>query len=268
MGGGNSVENTVTAVNTAIQKNIVKAVNDTTQGVDLSQLMDIDCSRIYTAYNQCLATMVHADPRPPENEIHDLCGDLKCEASHVSMKQTINVTQIADQTSDIVNKINDTATQDLTSTIKAATGLGEFSDDTKNDINATSKSVQTAVSKYFSKLAQQDNIVQQIKATNGATINFVTQDQMVTYIQNSIIHDKQVTNDVDTLSQTVVAHSKNKGGLSSDMLTKVIAYGVGGLILLVFLYFVVSKLRRSKHPEAGDHAAAAATTTPTTAHAS
>jgi hypothetical protein len=255
MGGGNSVENYITATNTAIQKNIIRAVQKNAQGVDIRQLLNVDCEDLAKEYNNCIKILEAARVDEPEEafieEVGNLCqvSQLSCSADHIIMNQTVNANQVASDHAGIKSTVNSTAAQDLTSIVKEESGLLEFGNDVQNKIDATAKVVQDAVARVFTENFDNDKIVQQL-SVRGGKVSFVTQTQLLDYVSKNVVDDKIVSRSVADLSQAVFEKSTSESGISSEVANRIIVGFIGVLLLVVLFIFMLKRTRRPTAPPA------------------
>ena len=256
MGGGNSVSNTVTAVNTAISKNIISAVQKNAQGVNLTQLMKLNCDDMAKNYNLCLKGLENQpnsnlSPDDLIKEARALCqvGALSCSVNNVVMNQTVDAKDISQSSDEIAQSVKDTSSQDIGAAVKQASGLLEFGNDINQKIDSTVKSVQTAVTDLFTSNFSEEDFVQQL-VLDGATVSFVTMNQLSDTVFKSIISNKSVSSSVQDLGTSVQASVDQTSGFSSSTLTTIIIAILAGLVGIAVLIFLFKKLRSTKPPAA------------------
>jgi len=261
MGGANSVQSYVTAINKSVVNSIISSYQaENTTNINKQKVV-INCNTAIQNYlaatikcinqyqNKKVCGTVKNKRLCTPTEIKNLCDGFAgstCEGSNLKLNQSIaintDITQTSVQWSNITNTIQNT----INSNVEQTTGLFEFNDTVKNNINSLIKTVTNTFLNNISTAYINISNQQVINIGGGAVLSVVTMNSAQHYVLNILQTNSQYNNVVNTLATNIRTQVTQDTRFSSILRVILIVLGILllGLLLLGIILIILKKLRK------------------------
>mgnify|MGYP006077863471 CR=1 FL=1 len=235
----------VKTVYDSISKSVIESMQTAQSQVFSTQSININCddtaiSAMSNDVNRCIQAF--SKKGVDKATIIKLCQPaIRCIANNVSMKSSLNVTDITNQTANIASNIEGSTSnnikQDLNS-MDSSLLLGSKTDTT------TINNITKKVSEHTAKITQavQDSVVQQqgLELDNYEANN-VTIDSVTQVIINNLQNIDGLQEIVTKLSNSIVQELSNNTDSLTTWVTRIFIIAMGVILLLFFILFVVKR---------------------------
>lgn len=257
MGGANSVTNITKNLVESVSSTVINSIQNVANQTLQEQEINIDCNEFTRVMGpQVLKcqdnTRKFADKHGWSEEelshaIQNQCNSLfVCGANHISMKGAMQVNLTQEQKSQISSDITQKIQDNLEQSASQSTGVLQFGDKTRNQLENTTKTVQKAVLNITNNLKNNFDQVQTLNI-KGGNVSFVTFSTAQTVISDQLQENKVVMKSLTDLATTVAQDAKQSSGMGAigKILVIIIVFIVGLLLILGLILWLLKKQRLS-----------------------
>jgi hypothetical protein len=228
----------------SISKSIVQSMQTAQSQVFSSQSVNINCDDSAIAamtddVNKCRDILITRGI--DKNTINKLCQPaIKCIANNVSIKSSLNVTDLTNQTSSIQSNINsslsDNVSQDLTNNNSALSLSGKDKTSISDITNKVSINTANILQQVQTNVTQQQGLTLDNYEANNITMTAVT-DIVAQNVQNI----DGVQSIVTDLSNSIVQKLSNNTDNLTTWVTRIFISAMAIILLMFFILFVVKR---------------------------
>ena len=237
MGGGHSIENIETSINTSVTNIVSKSFQSVSTKVDNSQIFTLEC----TEFNKTkLAAMEKCIDKFTPNTPPDICyyRDFICSVGGISMTNKMDINMSTTQEADVKTTYENNLKSNLASNIKTTHGILEFGDTTKNHITALNTAIVGILNVNIQEIITNIKNTQVFQVTGGS-VQLVTMDNASNSILKCLQAKTEYTNLVTSLANDIIADTSSSSGFNFSTLYIILGSILGivaGLLLILWLY--------------------------------
>lgn len=255
MGGGNSIEANQRAVTSTLAQIVVSSLQSASSEISLDQTIEVFCDNLRENLTRSYLACQKQFGERDGSEIIKLCAALApnsvaCGGNDIVWNQAVVATINVDMKSKFEENIENNLKTNLTAKLLDNSGLLQFGNKTKIDIEA----LITAVSKIDTESIQEAFVNSNLKQKlliQGGFVEVLNFDQSVNIISDIVLKTNNVTKLTQDVAQDIYIEQKQ-----SD-LSRILIYtgiAVGSIVLLIIIGVVVRyfKKRGKKSSSADD----------------
>ena len=252
MGAGNSVQSYITSTNNIVVNSITTAYQSQNLQSINSQNITVDCSTAKDDYLKVITDCIDTYSKPgycggKNCDWLAICGgisDMSCIGSNIVFDQQIvinvDMTQDSKQWSDIQN----TVAQNIQANIQQSSGLFEFDDKVKNDINSLVSTVTNTilndVQQSYVNLPNQQSVL-----IGSGSVNLVTLKSAESYIETILQQNEQYTQVLNQVAVDIQANVSQESSIQGTLrLVLIVIFSIIGALILLGVVLVIIKMIR------------------------
>lgn len=245
MGNGHVVspKQIITNIYSSISKSIIQSIQTEQSTASSSQYININCDddaveAITEDMNTCVKTLKKAGK--DDKTILKLCKPaIQCINNNISMKTSLNVTNILNQKSEIKSNIKNSMSNKISQNLRS-----EQSFILTNADKSSIKSITDIVSENIDDILQSlNNSVrsQQLLTLNNYSANNITIDNASNVIINSVQNLEGIQDNVTNISNSITQQLSSKTNSFTILVTKIFSVFIGIFVILFSLIFFLKR---------------------------
>lgn len=244
---GNSVATPKEVSNTvynSISKSVLQSMQTAQSQVFSTQTVNINCDDAAIAamtndVNRCRDSLIAKGV--DKNIVNKVCQPaIQCIANNISIKSSLNVTDLTNQTaniqSNISSSLSDNISQDLTNNNSALALSGKDTTSINDITNKVSENTANIIQQVQTNVMQQQGLTLDNYEANNITMNAAT-DIIAQNVQNI----DGVQSIVTDLSNSIVQTLSNNTDSLTTWVTRIFISAMGVILLMFFILFVVKR---------------------------
>lgn len=241
----NNINNTITS---NISSNIQTAQNSVYQ----SQVVNINCDTdvikiIENGISDCRTTLKNSGLTP--DLINKYCKSvLNCKGSNINMTNTLNVTNLTNQSSAITRSVSDSIKNDITQSLTHVSNVLQQlfnTSDYQQQINNLASTVTKNVADIVQTVENSVTQNQTITLTNYSANN-ILMSSVSNIVLNSIQNNTSIQSSVQNISNQVTQVLNNQPKTLTDYISSIITI----ILFVVLLIFVIISMLKSESTRA------------------